>query len=370
MFTAVLTDPLPLGTYSATLKVSNNADEGTQEVLALMHIIDQVITPTADFVSNSPICLGDTAVFTFTGDPGVPAGDFLWHFGDGMTSTLMHPTHVYATEGSYTVTLEVCNLGGCDTASDLFEVLPTPTAGFTYAVADLTVTFTNSSSAADTYLWDFGDGMTSTLEHPIYTYPAAGSYTVTLYAWGPCGADMFVDVLTVGIAPTAGFLHNAPLCLGEMVVFTNTSTGTLPLDYMWWFGDGMTSTLEHPTYTYAAAGSYTVTLEASNDFGMDTVMDSVEVLDVPMADFTYIMDGLVVTFTNSSMYATDYLWDFGDGSTSTMTHPVHTYAMAGSYTVTLQATGICGMDTMEMAVTVEEGMYYLYLPLITKNYGP
>jgi PKD repeat protein len=105
---------------------------------------------------------------------------------------------------------------------------------------------------------------------------------------------------------------------------------------------------------------------------MDTAVDTVEVLGLPMAAFTYTMDGFVFTFTNSSMYATDYLWDFGDGNTSTMTNPVHTYAAAGSYTVTLEATGSCGMDSIEMAVTVEEPgptMYYLYLPLITKNFG-
>jgi PKD repeat protein len=335
-----------------------------------MHIIDQIISPTADFESNSPVCLGETAIFTFTGDPGVPAGDFLWDFGDGVTSTLMYPTHDYAAAGPYTVTLEVCNQGGCDSASALFEVLPLPTAGFTYDAAGLTVTFNNTSQDATAYQWDFGDGGTSTETHPVYTYAAEGTYTVTLEAFSDCGSDTFVEVITVVDIPIPSFEHNAPVCLGEVMVFTNTSSGADT--YLWDFGDGITSTLEHPTHTYAAAGTYTVTLEACNATTCTMALDTVEVLPLPMASFIYAADGFTVTFTNTSMYASAYLWNFGDGSTSTETHPVHVYTATGTYTVTLEATGVCGVDSIEMAITVEEPgptMYYLYLPLITKNFS-
>ncbi|MGC8873289.1 MAG: PKD domain-containing protein, partial [Chloroflexia bacterium] len=122
--TSYLTEPLPLGTYTATLTVSSNAGEGTQYVPVVMHIIAEGVAPTAAFESNSPVALGETAVFTFTGDLGLPpATQFVWNFGDGYTSTLKNPTHVYEAVGVYTVTLEVCNVGGCDTAAGSFEVV-------------------------------------------------------------------------------------------------------------------------------------------------------------------------------------------------------------------------------------------------------
>ncbi len=380
-FTALYTDmvtPMPLGTYTATLLVTNNAPEGTQNVPVVMHIIEEAISPTAAFSTNSPVCLGEVAIFTNTTIPGVPPETgYLWDFGDGVTSTLENPTHLYGAAGTYTVTLEACNMAGCDTYVDLFEVLPLPTAGFTFTVDQLTVTFTNLSGGTDTYLWAFGDGAVSTATNPTHVYTAAGTYTVTLFAAGPCGEDMAMDWVTVGIAPTAGFLHNAPVCLGEVVVLTNTTTGTPPLSYLWDLGDGITSTLEHPTHTYAAAGTYTVTLWAGNDYGEDTTMAVVEVLPLPLAAFTWSpltpTVGSVVTFTNGSLYADTFFWALGDGAVSTATNPTHVYTAAGTYTVTLQASGVCGVDTASAQITVIEvapPVYYLYLPLITKNYSP
>ena len=78
-----------------------------------------------------------------------------------------------------------------------------------------------------------------------------------------------------------------------------------------------------------------------------------------------------MTFADLSEGADAYLWDFGDGmGTSTETNPVYTYAAAGTYTVTLDITGPCGADTVEMAVTVAEEAHYLYLPLIIKTATP
>ena len=90
-------------------------------------------------------------------------------------------------------------------------------------------------------------------------------------------------------------------------------------------------------------------------------------LDVPTAGFIYTADDLTVTFSNQSTYAADYLWDFGDGITSTLENPVHAFAAAGTYTVTLTATGICGMDTVQQTLTVPPS-YMIYLPIIAKNY--
>jgi PKD repeat protein len=202
-FTALYTDltPMPLGTYTATLKVGNNDPvAGTPAVLALMHIVEEFVPPTAGFESNSPVCLGEEMVFTNLSVPGVPPEtDYTWDFGDGQTSVEENPTHVYAAAGVYTVELEACNAGGCDTYSADVEVLALPVAGFDYSVSVLEVTFTNLSTDADTYAWDFGDGGTSTEENPVHTYLDAGTYTVVLTATNSCGEDVYsADVEVVG----------------------------------------------------------------------------------------------------------------------------------------------------------------------------
>ena len=171
--------------------------------------------------------------------------------------------------------------------------------------------------------------------------------------------------MTVGFAPQVAFDSNAPVCLGAAVVFTNTTTGTPPIAYLWDFGDGITSTLDSPVYTYTAAGLYTVTLDAVNDFGSGQATGLVEVMETT-ADFTFVANGLTVTFTNASQNATSYLWSFGDTGTSTETNPVHTYADAGVYTVTLTVTGVCGTDVATQELEVSLPSFQIYLPLIMK----
>ncbi len=373
-FTAVVTDPLPLGTYTATLEVASNAPGDAPMLPVVMHVVQEFITPTAGFESNAPVCLGDMAVFTNTTVVGVPPDTtYLWDLGDGATSTDFEPTHVYTAAGTYTVTLQACNTAPspqCDTYAEAHQVLPLPLADFGYLVNEYEVTFTNLSQNTDTYVWHFGDGVTSTLESPVHTYPMAGVYTVTLWATGDCGADMAQDTVSVGGAPQALWDSNSPVCLGQVMDFGNNSTGTLPIDYLWGFGDGVTSTLEAPSHLYAADGVYTVSLEASNAFGSDVETGQVEVLPLPVAGFDYLVDFYTAQFTNTSMYADAYLWDLGDGATSTETHPVHTYATSGTYQVMLQASGDCGSDTFSDTVTIEHCEPVAGLDLILITSGP
>jgi|GEM_PF-3180219 len=309
------------------------------------------LPPTAAFTTSAPVCDGVAVAFTNTSDLGVPpANQFLWAFGDGITTTVENPTHAYALPGDYVATFELCNTAGCDAVTGTVQVLPLPAAGFTLTTELLTITLTNTSVGATSYLWDMGDGVTSTLPNPVHTYATSGTYTITLDAAGECGADQFTATVTVSTLPTAGFFSNTPVCLGEPSVFTNTSSGAY--SYTWDFGDGDLSTKLHPIHLYAAAGSYTVTLTACNGMGCDAAVGAVEVLPLPTAGFTFTANLLTVTFTNSSSNTASYLWSFGDGFTSTLQNPVHTYTTSGTYTVTLWATGACGTVVTTAAVTV------------------
>lgn len=141
----------------------------------------------------------------------------------------------------------------------------------------------------------------------------------------------------------------------------------------WDFGDGETSTSIHPVHTYAQGGIYTVVLTLFGASGSTpaTVSQVVTVIDSPLAAFTFVKDFMTISFTNTTTFADSYVWDFGDGETSTETNPVHTYAEAGDYTVTLDATGAEGSiptsysytvspsEVPYTAITVENGDFQL-----------
>ncbi|MGC8873981.1 MAG: M28 family peptidase [Chloroflexia bacterium] len=183
------------GDYYASLVVNGSPKI---QVPVTMTVVGEPMAPAAAFVSNSPVCLGDEGVFTDTSFPGIPpASQLLWDFGDGITSTLRNPRHLYGAAGEYPVAFTLCNGVGCDTAFDTFGVLPPPVARFTYTVDMRTVTFTNTSTAATGYLWDFGDGTTSSEVNPIHTYAADGAYTVTLRAIGSCGENVKSAIVRV-----------------------------------------------------------------------------------------------------------------------------------------------------------------------------
>lgn len=145
------------------------------------------------------------------------------------------------------------------------------------------------------------------------------------------------------------------------VAFTNTSTNAT--NYSWDFGDGIgTSDDENPTYTYTQGGIYTVKLTASNDTESIEITKQVTVIDPnapPVAGFTSEVAFLNVAFTNTSANATSYVWDFGDGTgTSIEESPSYTYALPGTYTVKLTATknGVIDEFTSNITTTADPNL--------------
>jgi len=242
----------------------------------------------------------------------------------------------------------------------------TPRSG----TAPLTVTFTDASTgtAPRTYVWDFqNDGsVDSTLQNPSYQYTAAGTYTVKLTVTNTAGSDSevktgYITVSVAPVAPVAAFSGTprsgaAPLT----VTFTDASTGTAPLVYAWDFqNDGsVDSTLQNPSYQYAATGTYTVKLTVTNAAGSDSEVKTgyitVSAAPVaPVAAFSATPRSgtapLTVSFTDSSTGTgpLTYAWDFrNDGSVdSTLQNPSYQYAATGTYTVKLTVTNTAGSDS-------------------------
>jgi PKD repeat protein len=164
--------------------------------------------------------------------------------------------------------------------------------------------------------------------------------------------------------PDAAFQSNSPVCLGEPLLLTNNSTGADA--WLWTFGDGEQSGEWEPAHTYTAAGQYTVTLAVTNTIASDQVSALAVVDPLPEADFHWTADDLVVTFGNDSQDADAFLWAFGDGVTSTLPAPTHTYPISNSYLVTLTAYNGCGQDAYAATMHVPGRSWWVYLPLLVK----
>lgn len=173
-----------------------------------------------------------------------------------------------------------------------------------------------------------------------------------------------------GTEPQADFMPNDwTVDVGQPVTLTNLSTGSEPLDFAWDLGDGTTSTQVSLVHSYTLPGPYTVVLTASNTCGTDVHAEDLTVVcDAPTAAFSWTADYLAVSFTDESTgaFALDYEWDFGDGVTSTLPSPTHTYDLPGTYTVTLEAADLCGMGVYSdvLQLEAEPYTYTLYLPIV------
>ena len=312
-----------------------------------------------------------TAAFEYAGDCTTPEVEFtdqssgnainrLWDFGDGATSTEENPVHTYNSAGNYTVRLIVTEPSGCaDTAvanistDDLFMDF-----SFETSCDELVVPFTaNGSSSIDSWQWNFGDGNTSSNPNPVHTYSDYGSYTVSLEVTTSEGcSDTIQKPLTLTPGPVADFTQTGE-CGNFEVQFTDNSSGSIE-SRQWDFGDGNISTVLNPAHTYSSEGEYTVTLVVIDSFGCsDTAQSNVSINDI-FVDFNYEIscDNVNVDFLPTvSQGITSWLWDFGDGNTSTERSPSHEYESMGNYTVTLIVADNVGcVDTATQLISIDE----------------
>jgi PKD repeat protein len=322
------------GNYNVILTATSNnacAASATRTVAVYSN-------PVSDF-TTSDVCAGSGLQFVNHSS----AGTYLWNFGNGGTSTAANPNYTYTNAGTYTVTLTVTNSNNCvAVSSKVVTVHALPVSDFTAntVCAGNATSFTNNSTGAISYNWQFGEGGSSVSANPSYVYPNAGTYTATLISTNSNGCKSQVSKsVTVNAVPVASFT-SGDVCLGTAANFTNTSTGT-GNTYSWLFGDGGSASTTNAIRTYASAGAYNVTLTAINGVGCSNVATkTVNVFTVPTAAFTTSDQclGNNMVFTNQSVGAALYNWQFGDGTSSPLTNPVKGYSAVGAYNVTLTAT--------------------------------
>jgi PKD repeat protein len=245
------------------------------------------------------------------------------------------------------------------------------TANTTTPLINVPVQFTDTSTGPhDTWQWDFGDGGTSSLQNPLYTYTTTGNKTVNLNTEllsDPANATSltkpnYLYVYPAIPAPPVALFTAAPtnIIIGSTVYFTDTSING-PTSWSWDFGDGTGSISENPSHTYSNVGTYTVTLIASNLGGSNTTIKTnlitVSNAFTPIVMFTSNVSigspPLAVKFTDTSLNSpTQWVWNFGDNTYSTIQNPSHTYNQSGIYTVTLTESNGGGSNSTTGTITV------------------
>ncbi|MHB8400764.1 MAG: PKD domain-containing protein [Bacteroidia bacterium] len=342
------------GTYVVTLTVDVTGCNSTTTQTVVINPM-----PTAT-ISAPPVCLGNATVFTSTITNG---STYNWDFGDGGAAALgtATPTHTYTLANTYAVSLTVTTVGGCSvTTTTNVIVSPVPTATFTVApVCQGTASFIDGSASTPTvgatYNWTFGGagvGTNTTTSTPSYIYSSAGTFPITLLvAVGTCTATATGNAV-VNPMPVLS-ITTTPACDQSPVIITNnTPSQTSFTVWAWTMGDGIgTSTVAAPgSYTYPAAGVYTVTLTASTTTGCSGTVTAIAVVHPnPVADGSigFACLSSASTFSNTSTVTnptgindsiTNWNWTFGDGASSPTPSPTHTYAACGSYTIGLTVT--------------------------------
>jgi gliding motility-associated-like protein len=357
------------GTYNVTLTVTslNGCSNSFSDSIRIFE------APEASILATTG-CITDPVVLINGNDPLNASGySLLWNFGDGNTSTLTQPSHIYTLPGTYQVSLEVTNSYGCKTVVTVpIVVNPQPDADFeaSNACAGNQVQFVNHSSISSgsivAYQWNFGNGQTSTSIHPSTSYTNPGTYTVTLIAISDQGcSDTASMTITIYPNPVSHFTAMNNIGCGPLpVYFTDSSfiqTGSI-VAWQWNFGDGGSDSVQNPVHIYMQSGNYQVSLTVTSNNGCThtvTIPNAVTVHPNPLADFmpspprANILNP-VITFHNFSQGANYYQWQFGDGNTSGQVTPTHTYKDTGWYHVQLLVMNQYGcIDTISKWVYIE-----------------
>lgn len=292
-----------------------------------------------------------------------PGAEIIWDFGDGTSAYADQVSHQYDSAGVFKAKIYARGACGIDSFTTTINVFGKPKPDFNVLTpcANANAQFINNTTNGNSYIWYFGDGDSSisTRPNPTHVYANVGVYTVKLIVANsrPC-VDSIEKTIRVSETPTAAFsVANPKACEQEPTVFLNSSNAT---SFLWYLGNGVTSTQGGLTYTYPAAGIYNVTLTAVNGECRDSItkVAAVEIYPKPIADFIYDFTGngfnAPVVFTNTTVNGLNYVWTFGDLDSSTLKDPTHQYNGEGPYRVTLFAVSNKGCrDTISHPLGVD-----------------
>lgn len=294
-----------------------------------------------------------------------------WDFKDGVKSELANPTNIFTKPGTYSVDLRDGSATGAILGSVKISVYAQPSIGFKGSplsgCTPLTVPFSSNVQKDDaitinSYIWTFGDGGSSTLANPSYTYNNAGTFSIGLTLktnFASCDVSAsFKDTVKTTAAPFVIFNANPGLtsCTAPFpVTFINASNPKTGVTFAWDFGNGTkVNGVDAPPQTYSKNGAYSVSLTGTAANGCKSTYTAVVSVGKPRAAFTFPNDTLCLKSSykpkNLSAFG-NYIWDFGVGSQvndPTLKEPIVTWQTPGLKTVKLKVTessGGCQNDT-------------------------
>lgn len=287
------------GTYHVTLTVTDN--QGATGTVSQDVVVTPVNQPPVAAFASTVSHMSASFDASASNDAEGPIASYAWDFGDATSGAGATASHTYASPGTYHVTLTVADASGAtnavthDVVASAAPVNQAPTAAFTSSVTGLGAAFDGSTSAdaegpIASYAWNFGDGQSGTGASASHTYATGGTFHVTLTVTDGAGATGSVThdvtVAPVNQPPTAAFTSSASALAATFDGSTSSDPEGPISSYAWDFGDGQSGTGATASHTYAAAGSYQVTLTVTDGSGATGSVARTVVAVAPVSNVT------------------------------------------------------------------------------------
>ncbi len=355
-----------VGGYTTTVTATNGVSEVTASTVVT--VIDRAIE-NLQAENSGPTRLGSSTTFTATILDGSNVV-YTWDFGSGPEAGGSVVGRTYIALGDHTATVTATNGVSEVTASTVVTVidraiegLQAENSGPTRLASATTFTATIVDGSNVTYTWDFGDGVETNGPAVTHTYASVGDYTVIVTATNGVSEVVASTVATIIDRAITGLQADSsgPTRLNDSIAFTATILGGSNVGYIWNFGDGLEGSGPAVTHTYASVGDYTATVTAINGVSQTTASTAVSVIDREISGLqasnsgpTWINNSTTFTATILDGSNTNYIWDFGDGSTGNGAQIGHTYTALGSYTATVTATNSLSQNVTTTIVSVTD----------------
>ena len=399
-------DSLPSGYYTTgTLKV------GTYDCNNWLFDNDVTfMTGVYNLSTSFSICVptGCNAIFYSFTDTTFNTVDFsdyssgninswYWDFGDGTTSTLQNPVHTFPNSGNFNVCMTISELDTNGTAicTDTYcentavGICVASFSSYTDSINNTVDFYDYSTGTINSWSWDFGDGTTSTLQNPVHTFANSGYYNVCLTASHHdlnglviC-TDTYCANTAVNVPTTPDYFCDVDFYHSQsnpgIIDFTDASFANLDgvdviTSWTWTFGDGTTSNLQSPSHTYSHPGVYNAALTIFTAEGCSSYLEmSVDADTVASgachSDFEVYLDyNLPFTYyfqeaslsEDPNQIINSASWDFGDGSTSTIQSPTHTF-LQGVYHICHTITTTTGCSSTYCENLTIDSACYIYV---------
>ena len=341
-------------TYSPGLTVTNSY--GCTANVTMPNLVNVYPPVTAGFTSDSVTLCDPTTPVQFNNTSTGPGTlTYSWNFGDGTTSTAANPIHAYTSQGIYTVSLTAISSDGCTSTTTKSEYINADDFNLAFTIPAVTCSnapalFTDGSTPppSGTPQWTFSDGGTAAGASVTHDFTAPGNYTVTLTdKYGACTVNLTKTVTVKTGVNLSGFQLTLDSVCGAPALVSFTDTSAAAVSWHWNFtgNPADTSSKQDPAFLYTTNGTFAPTLTVTDANGCQgTISEPVNITPpsaVITAAETLTPSDSVCSIINATFTATSpdtlvqYLWNFGDSTTSTSPDPTHTYSKPGTYDITL-----------------------------------